>query len=89
MVPYRKSSALSANTERYIKAGLDTDFLDKMARVISALHKAGFDPYNQLTGFVRTRNTRYITRIDGARELIGEMNFQHIKVFLKYYDDQK
>lgn len=80
---------IQANTERFVRAGLDTSFLEDMAKIISALHGAGFDPYDQLTGFVRTGNPQYITRSGGARELVQKLDAQHIRTFLARYREHE
>lgn len=79
---------IKANTERFVQAGLDTSFLEDMAKVVSALHSAGFDAYDQLTGFVRTGNPQYITRIEGARDIVRRMDVQHIRTFLAGYRER-
>ena len=42
--------------------------------VINALRKAGYDPYDQLYGYVSTGESAYITRQDNARALVLDMD---------------
>ena len=42
--------------------------------VINALRKAGYDPYDQLYGYVQTGNSLYITRKNNARQIIVKMD---------------
>lgn len=43
---------------------------DTLNIVIAALKAAGYDPKTQLMGYMQTDNERYITRRDGARDMI-------------------
>ena len=78
-------NTLSDHTERLIAAGLSLDNLNKMAKVIAALQSAGYEPYDQLYGYVMHGNDQYITRHGGAREIVTKMDVKDIKTFLKYY----
>ena len=76
-------------TEQYQAAGLTQDFLTEKSKVVSALQAAGYKPYDQLYGYVMHENDRYITRFDGAREIVTKMDVKDIKIFLKQYKDHK
>ena len=52
--------------------------------VINALRKAGYDPYDQLYGYVCTGESAYITRQDNARALVLEMDKNELREFLKH-----
>lgn len=52
-----------------------------MERIIAGIRKAGYDPYNQLTGYIETGNKAFITRTDGARELILSLSTEQIKEY--------
>ena len=78
-------NTLSDHTERFIAAGLSLDFLNKMAKAVAALQSAGYEPYDQLYGYVMHGNDQYITRHGGAREIVTKMDVKDIKTFLKYY----
>ena len=54
--------------------------------IVTALKNAGYDPYEQLTGYVTTGQKNYITRQDGAREMILKLGIEQIKDFLKTYN---
>ena len=45
----------------------------KLAFVILAIRASGQDPKAQLTGYVQTGNPQYITRREGARQLVTEL----------------
>lgn len=89
MVVQLNKDQLSDNTERYKDAGLSLEFLAEMSKVISALKATGYEPYDQLTGYVLKGNEQYITRHGGARGIVTKMDVKDIKIFLKHYKDHK
>lgn len=89
MVLHLNNGQLSDHTERYKDTGLSPEFVGEMAKVITALKATDYEPYDQLTGFVRTGNERYITRFGGARDIVLQMDVKDIKTFLKHYKDNK
>lgn len=51
------------------------DPFDKQIQyIIGQIRCAGYDPYAQLTEFVRTHDDRYITRHGNARSLILQLD---------------
>lgn len=58
-------------------------FSESMDRIVAGIKKAGHDPYNQLTGYVTTGQESYITRTDGARELILKLDMEDIRAYLE------
>lgn len=54
----------------------------KLLIAIAHMMAAGYDPKAQLTGYLKTGNTAYITRQGGARQLIKEINPIVIKRYL-------
>ncbi len=61
----------------------DSDFEKKMETIISALKEAGFEPYEQLVGYVQTGNLCYITRTNNAREIIHDISLEQIWEYIK------
>lgn len=56
--------------------------MDKtMEVIIKALADAGHDPYAQLIGYLQTGDATYITRRDGARELIQSVDRSVIRKY--------
>ena len=80
---------LSDHTERYRAAGLSLEFLGEIAKAVSALQSAGYEPYDQLYGYVMHGNDQYITRHGGAQEIVTKMDIKDIKIFLKHYKEHK
>ena len=89
MVIQLNRNSFSDNTECYRAAGLSFDFLLDMAKAISAMEDAGYEPYDQLYGYAMHGNDQYITRFGGAREIVTKMDVKDIKIFLKHYKDQR
>lgn len=58
-------------------------FDKNIAIVIDALEQAGYNPYDQLYGYVSTGETAYITRQGNARALVSEMDKDELRRFLK------
>lgn len=59
-------------------------FNEAMKTVINALKKAGYgyDPYEQLYGYVSTGTLSYITRQDNARSIVAELDMNDLRDFL-------
>lgn len=75
-------------TERYSAAGLSLEFIREMEKVVAAIQSVGYEPYDQLYGYVISENGQYITRHGGAREIVSKMDVDDIKVFLKQRKNQ-
>ena len=50
--------------------------------IVNEIEKAGYNPYDQLSGYLITGNDVYITRKGGARELIKNIDKQMIRAYL-------
>lgn len=79
---------LADDTGMYRDNKLDSIFMAAISEIYLALKEAGFDPYDQLTGYVRTGNDLYITRNRNARELISGLDPDMIKQYLKTYGNK-
>lgn len=62
----------------------DRDFYDKIGMIEASIRDAGYDPYSQLTGFIRTHDDRYITRNGNARTMIRELDWSMLKQYVKH-----
>ena len=81
----REEQLIRDDTGKYQDPHLDNEFLSAMSEVYMALQEAGFEPFDQLTGYVRTGNDQYITRRHNARKIVTEMDPEMIKQYLKRY----
>ena len=61
---------------------LEETFMMTVERIVAAIRTAGYDPYSQLTGFLRTHDDRYITRTGNARELVKELDRGKLKQYV-------
>lgn len=56
--------------------------IQRLDLVIKLIQDAGYDPYTQLTGYVTSKNTAYITRHGNARRLVQSINMKLIEEYL-------
>lgn len=52
-------------------------------KIVASLRAAGYDPYEQLVGYLQTGQEYYITRRNGARDLVCLLDKTDIR---KYVD---
>lgn len=57
-------------------------FVTDLEKVINALQEAGFEPFDQLIGYVLTGDALCITRHGNARAIVSGMDRIRIKEFL-------
>lgn len=81
----KKEVFLRDDEGQYQDPYLDGEFMEAISEVYVAIQEAGYDPYDQLTGYVRTGNDRYITRHRNARTIVTEMETEQIRQYLKRY----
>ena len=81
----REEQLIRDDTGKYQDPHLDNEFMAAMSEVYMALQETGFEPFDQLTGYVRTGNDQYITRRHNARKIVTEMDSEMIKQHLKRY----
>lgn len=55
----------------------------QMDCVVAALRKAGYDPASQLVGYYQTGDPTYITRTDGARSIIRELDQRKVRQYIE------
>lgn len=54
-----------------------------MELIVSALIEKGYDPYEQLTGYVTENEPCYITKHKNARQLIVTLDMERVKQYVK------
>ena len=64
----------------------EKDFTAAMEHIVAALREKGYNPYEQLTGYVRLNNPSYITKHNGARQLIISLDMARVKNFVENMD---
>lgn len=68
---------------------MDTEFITAMEKIISSIKAAGYDPYEQLYGYISTGKEEYITRSGSARERIKKLDKQSVKEYVEKMNDGK
>lgn len=63
------------------------ELVGEIARAVAAMQAAGYEPYDQLYGYVTQGNDQFITLSSGAREIVTKMDVRDIKMFLKHYKE--
>lgn len=66
-----------------------TEFESKMAHIAAAIRSAGYDPYAQLYGYLTEGDERYITRTEGARDMVKELNRNELQHCVDMLRDNK
>ncbi len=64
----------------------EKEFISAMGLIVAALKEKGYDPYEQLTGYIRLNNPSYITKHNGARQLIVSLDMVRVKNFVEKMD---
>ena len=64
----------------------DREFTESMEYIIGALREKGYDPYEQLYGYVTENEPGYITRHKNARAMIQLLNVRDVR---KYLDEMQ
>ena len=72
----REEQLIRDDTGKYQDPHLDNEFMAAMSEVYMALQEAGYDPFDQLTGYVRTGNDQYITRHHNARKTVTDASIR-------------
>lgn len=54
-----------------------------MDHIIKSIRQAGYEPYDQLTAYLLTRDDRYITRNGNAREMISKISRSNLTQYIR------
>lgn len=55
----------------------------ELLEVVDSLIRAGYDPFDQLKGYLESGDPSYITRQNGARDIIERIDEREIRKYLK------
>ena len=61
---------------------MELDFEKSMEHIVASIQTAGFDPYAQLYGYLKTGDATYITRTGDARNLIKTLDQSRVRNFV-------
>ena len=59
------------------------EFIKTMEYIIQAMREKGYDPYQQLRGYLLENEPGYITRYKDARTLIQTLDMDQVKRFVR------
>lgn len=62
---------------------MDKDFITTIEEIVAAIKAAGYEPYDQLRGYITKGKEEYITRSGGAREKIKKLNWAKLKAYVE------
>lgn len=61
----------------------DMVFHAAMNKIVVALKEKGYEPYEQLYGYIKENEPAYITRHNGARELLVTLDKKQVKRYIE------
>ena len=59
-----------------------TEFENLMEHIVASIRSAGYEPYDQLYGYLKTGDETYITRTGDARNLIKALDRTRLQRFV-------
>ena len=62
---------------------MDTEFITTMQEIVISIKEAGYEPYDQLYGYVSTGKEEFITRKGNAREKVKKLNWLALKEYVE------
>ena len=62
---------------------MEITFEAAMAEIVASIKAAGYDPHEQMLGYVSTGKEEYITRAGGAREKIKKLDREDLRAFVE------
>ena len=68
---------------------MDAEFESIMKEIIQAITDAGYEPYDQLYGYVTKGKEEFITRNGNAREKIKQLNWLEVKEYVEKMEGSK
>jgi len=80
---FRETSVTIYAINHWSVMKLDTEFEATMKEIVQAIAEAGYEPYDQLYGYVTKGKEEYITRNGNAREKIKKLNWLKVKQYVE------
>ena len=68
---------------------LKNKFEVTMEEIVRAIAEAGYNPYDQLYGYVTKGKEEFITRNGNAREKIKQLNWLEVKEYVEKMEGSK
>ena len=61
---------------------METEFEKIMEHIVASIRSAGYEPYDQLYGYLKTGDETYITRTGDARNLIKTIETEWLRRYI-------
>ena len=61
---------------------METEFENIIAHIVDSIRSAGYEPYDQIYGYLKTGDETYITRTGDARNLIKALDRTRLQRFV-------
>ena len=61
---------------------MEIEFENIMEHIVDSIRSAGYEPYDQLYGYLKTGDETYITRTGDARRLVKELDREHLRRYV-------
>lgn len=58
------------------------EFENIMEHIVASIRSAGYEPYDQLYGYLKTGDESYITRTGDARRLVRELDRKQLRQYV-------
>lgn len=68
---------------------MELKLLRQLDCIAGSIREAGFEPFDQITGYLRTGDDRYITRTGNAREQIKQFDRRILKEYCAFLKTKK
>lgn len=61
---------------------MEIEFESIMEHIVASIRSAGYEPYDQLYGYLKTGDETYITRTGDARRLVKELDREQLRQYV-------
>lgn len=61
---------------------MEIEFENTMEHIVASIRSAGYEPYDQLYGYLKTGDETYITRTGDARRLVKELDRERLQQYV-------
>ena len=65
------------------------EFENIMEHIVASIRSAGYEPYDQLYGYLKTGDETYITRTGDARRLVKELDRKQLRQYVVLINRRK
>lgn len=62
---------------------MEIEFESIMEHIVASIRSAGYEPYDQLYGYLKTGDETYITRTGDARRLVKKLDREQLQQYVQ------